>query len=172
MTNQNIFFKSVNSFICLILLLSPAFVLADRHMGAMGGEYGGHGMVGMGYGMGPMGMMRGGMGMMGFGPYGMLKLSEQQREKIRSIQLETRKEHQALMEKIAEQREKMHMLMNSEPRKTNDITKVFDEITKIQRSIVVSMIETMNKMDAVLDKDQRAELREYRNNYMGYGMMW
>ncbi|MDH5360388.1 MAG: Spy/CpxP family protein refolding chaperone [Gammaproteobacteria bacterium] len=172
MTNQNVFFKSVYSVICLILLLSPAFVFADRHMGTMDGEYGRHGMMGMGYGIGPMGMISGGMGMMGFGPYGMLKLSEQQREKIRSIQLETRKEHLALMENIVEQHEKMHKLMNAEPRKTNDITKVFDEITKVQRSMVVSMIETMNKMDAVLDKDQRAELREYRNNDMGYGMMW
>ena len=152
MTTQNGLFRSVNAFIYLIVLLSPTFVHADRHMGMNSREYAGHGMMGMGYGMGHMGMMRGGMGMMGFGPYGMLKLNEQQREKIRSIQRETRKEHLALMEKIAEQREKMHKLMNAEPRKTSDIMKVFDEISKVQRSMVASMIETMNKMDAVLDK--------------------
>jgi len=143
-------------------------------MGMMGGPgWGGMGMMGMMGGFGP-GMMRGYPGMMGgygYGPFGMLQLSDEQRDKLEAIQRDQRKEQLDLMEKMMDEMVKIRDLMMADKRDPSTIGKAYEPVFILQRRMIENSVATMNKMEAVLTKPQREELKKYRHRGMGYGMM-
>lgn len=144
--------------------------------GMMGGPgWGGMGMMGgPGWGgMGMMGMMGGfGPGMMGgYGPFGMLQLSDEQRDKLEAIQRDQRKEQLDLMEKMMDEMVKIRDLMLADKRDPSTIGKAYEPVFILQRRMIENSVATMNKMEAVLTKQQREELKKYRHRGMGYGMM-
>jgi Spy/CpxP family protein refolding chaperone len=154
-------------------------------MGMMGG-YGGYGMMGGYGGMGMMGgyggygMMGGygGMGMMG-GHLGMLDLTEAQRDKIYDIQKETRKQQWEIREEMQEAMEKVSKLMHADKRDANAIVAAHKPLYKLNDKMVENRVNAANKIDAVLTKEQRQELREWqqrgrRHGGIGMGgmMMW
>jgi Spy/CpxP family protein refolding chaperone len=157
-------------------------MMNDRYRHEMMERYGREGMMGgpgwgmMGPGMmmggyGPMGMMGGMMGGYGYGPFGMLELSEEQRNKIEAIYRDERKDRLDLMGKMMDEMDKIRELMLADKRDPSAIGKAYEPVFILQRRMIENSVEYMNKMEAVLTKEQREQLRKYRHRGMGYGMM-
>jgi Spy/CpxP family protein refolding chaperone len=121
----------------------------------------------MGGGYGPMGMMGG----YGYGPLGMLELTDKQRELITAIHRDQRKQQMELMEKMMDEMDKIRQLMLADKRDPSEIGKAYEPVFILQRRMIENMVETMNKVEGVLTKEQKAELKKYRERGMGYGMM-
>lgn len=136
------------------------------------GMMGGHGWGGMGMMAGP-GMMWGfGPFMMGgYGPFGMLQLSDEQRAKLEAIHRDQRKAQMELMEKMMDEMDKIRDLMMADKRDPSAIGKAYEPVFILQRRMIENSVASMNKMEAVLTKSQREELRKHRHRGMGYGMM-
>ncbi|MFA6901707.1 MAG: Spy/CpxP family protein refolding chaperone [Gallionellaceae bacterium] len=153
--------------------------------GMMGGGYG-PGMIGGGYGPGMMGggygpgMMGGGlgpgygMGMMGgwgvgMGPLYMLDLTDAQAAQMEKIQTEMMSKHRVLARQMWEEQEKLGDMYSSDKRDPDKIGKVYSNIADIQRKMIEMHTEAENKMEALLTKEQKAQLRRnYGRGMMGY----
>jgi Spy/CpxP family protein refolding chaperone len=141
--------------------------------GMMGGGMGpgmmsGMGMMGGGMGMGP-GMMGGGMGMMGMGPFGMLDLSDDQRAKLNKLQDEHRKKDWEIAGKIMDEQAKLRDLYDADTPDAKKIGTAYGAIARLQQQAVEANVELHNRMQAVLTKEQREQLKQWRRG-MGPGM--
>jgi Spy/CpxP family protein refolding chaperone len=121
-----------------------------------GGGYGygmGPGMMGYGYGMGP-GMM------WGYGPgYYSLNLSDEQRRKIADIQQEQWKKQWALMSAMHELRFKQFEAEESGKSGDADERKTYQAFADLRKQMFENSLETRKRVDAVLTKEQRDQLR-------------
>jgi Spy/CpxP family protein refolding chaperone len=132
--------------------------------GMMGGY--GPGMMG-GYGPGMMGgygpgMMEGhGAGMMGMGAYFALDLSEQQRVKIAQIREEARKKNWDAMGKVIEATAKLRDLYAAQTHDPAAIGMQTLKIAELRRPIIESMVETRDRIDALLTQEQRDRLHSF-----------
>ncbi|HMA90314.1 MAG TPA: Spy/CpxP family protein refolding chaperone [Burkholderiales bacterium] len=121
------------------------------------GMMGGYG----GYGMGP-GMMggygRGGCGGYG-GDWGALKLSDEQRTKIDKILEDSARQRWELMGKMHEQGWKMRELYASGKADDAALKQAYDTMSAMRKSMFENNLETRKKIDAVLTKEQREQLR-------------
>ncbi len=141
--------------------------MMDMMMG--GGPGGGMGMMGMG---GPgMGMMGGGM-MGGMGPVWMLDLSDEQRDKIEKIQDDTRRKNWATYGKIMDEQSKLRDLYAGETVDPKKVGAVYAGIAKLQQQVIESGVEAHNRVQAVLTKEQKEQLKQWSRGGMGgRGMM-
>jgi Spy/CpxP family protein refolding chaperone len=132
-------------------------------MGGYGPGYGGgYGPgYGRGYGTGP-GMM-GGYGPGGCGGYGggwgALKLSDEQRTKIDKILEDSARQRWELMGKMHEQGWKMRDLYASGKADDAALKQAYDTMSAMRKSMFENNLETRRKIDAVLTKEQREQLR-------------
>lgn len=146
--------------------------------GMMGG-YGG-GMMGAygpgmmrGYGHGMMGSH--GPGMMGGYGHGMmmgiwsLNLSKEQRAKVNRISDDMRRKHWELMGRMQEQSSSLRNLYEADKWDAKEIGKAYQGIYDLKRQMIESSVETHNRINAILTKEQREELRKSRP---WGGMMW
>ena len=133
--------------------------------GMMGGYGPGDCGYGPGYGMGP-GMMGGygmGPGMMGgYGPGGYygLKLSDEQRRKIADIQQEQWKKQWALMSSMHELRFKQFGAEESGKFDDAQARKNYQAFADLQKQMFENSLDTRKRIDAVLTKEQREELKK------------
>lgn len=140
--------------------------------GMMGGYGGGESPADcQGYGPGPRGGsgpgMMGGRGrdagpgkMGGYGSgYKSLDLSDAQREKISSIAAESRQKQWALMGTMREL-----MWKSDRPAALGDADalKNFDAMTAVRREMLVARLDARTRMDGVLTKEQREQLKKGR----------
>jgi len=147
----------------------PGYGMGPGMMGGYGpgGGYGmGPGMMGgygrgYGYGMGP-GMM-GGYGPGGCagysGGWGALKLSDEQRTKIDKILEDGARQRWELMGKMHEQGWKMRELYASGKADDAALKQAYDTMSAMRKSMFENNLETRKKIDAVLTKEQREQLR-------------
>jgi Spy/CpxP family protein refolding chaperone len=152
--------------------------MARMHGGHMMGDYddmmmnrsGGYMHDRMGYGM-----MGGGMGFcMGMGgPAMMLDLTDKQREQIRDLHRSQRKSTWDLMDKMMDQRYKLAKLYDAEPLDASAIGKAYDEMFALKRQMIVSCVESENKVRGLLTDKQRESYQGMRRRMgpMGTGMM-
>lgn len=146
--------------------------------GMMGG-YGGPGQgpygpgmmrgQGQGYGPGMMGggMMGGGMmGGMGLGPLQALDLNEQQQTRINQIRDETRRKSWETMGKLMDEQARLRDLMAAEKRDPAAIGKQSMKLADLRRQLLEASIESHNRIEALLSKEQRDQLRSYRRGWM------
>lgn len=139
--------------------------------GMMGG-YGpqGRGMIG-GYGYGP-GMMggygRGGMmgGMMGLGPLHALGLNDQQYAKITQIQDEMRRKNWDVMGKLMDEQARLRDLFAADKRDPSAIGKQSMKLAELRRQLLEASVDAHNRIEALLSKEQKEELRSYRRGWM------
>jgi len=131
------------------------------------GMMGGYGGYGPGYGMGP-GMMGGygggygmGPGMMGgYGPGGSaLKLSDDQISKIAGIQEQLWKNRWELMGKLHEQRFQLQQIFGSGNVDDAAARKFYAAMADTQKQMFEASLDARKRMDAVLTKEQREQLR-------------
>jgi Spy/CpxP family protein refolding chaperone len=119
-----------------------------------GGGYGmGPGMMG-GYGMGP-GMMGG----YGGDAYAGLKLSTEQQKKINAIQQESSKAMWQMMGVMHEQGHHMRGMVGTGPFDEAAARKAFQTMQETHKAMFELQLEAHRKIDAVLTKEQREQLR-------------
>jgi Spy/CpxP family protein refolding chaperone len=127
-------------------------------MGGYGGGYGmGPGMMG-GYG-GGNGMGHGMMGGYGNEAYAGLKLSTEQQKKITAIQQETSKAMWQLMGTMHEQGFHMQGMFGPGAFDEAAARKAFQTMQETQKAMFDLRLEAHKKIDAVLTKEQRDQLR-------------
>lgn len=126
-------------------------------MGGYGPGYGMMGGYGPSYGMGPT-MMGGWAG---------LNLTDAQKAQMEKIHDSLQEKHRKLMFEMWDEQAKMAKLYNAERRDPAAIGKAHDKLSKLQREALEARIEAENKIDDVLTKDQKAQVRRGR----GWGMM-
>jgi Spy/CpxP family protein refolding chaperone len=146
------------------LLLAGAVLAQPYGMGP--GMMGGYGSGG--YGMGP-GMMSG-FGGYGMGPgmmhgaaneaYAGLDLSAEQRRKIADIQREAAKAQWQLMGTMHQQGYHMHGMFGPGVEEA-EARKAFQTMTETQKAMFEMQLETRRRIDAVLTKEQREQLRRH-----------
>ncbi|MFA6901763.1 MAG: Spy/CpxP family protein refolding chaperone [Gallionellaceae bacterium] len=151
--------------------------------GMMGGGYGpGYGMHGGGYGPGMMGGGMGGYGpgfgmgpgMMGawgvgMGPLYMLDLTDAQTAQMEKIQTEMMSRHRTLARQMWDEQEKLGDMYGSDKRDPDKIGKTYGKISELQRQMIEMHAEAENKMQALLTKEQKEQLRRgYGRGMMGY----
>ncbi len=131
-------------------------------------DFFGPGMMGPGMGMmGPgMGMMGPGMGMMGPGMHmhGLLEyleLTDEQREEVRSIQREVRREHMEAMLDIMDLREDMWAAFREERPDPENMRQMHEEMSQKKGDMLVSFIEMRNSIYDLLTDEQRERVREF-----------
>lgn len=141
--------------------------MMDMMMG--GGPGGGMGMMGMG---GPgMGMMGGGM-MGGMGPVWMLDLTDDQRGKIEKIQDDVRRKNWDTYGKIMDEQSKLRDLYSGETVDAKKVGAAYAGIAKLQQQVIESSVEAHNRVQAVLTKEQKDQLKQWSRGGMGgRGMM-
>lgn len=160
----------------------PGYGMGPGMMGGYGGYgpgmMGGYGGYGPGYGMGPgygrgygrgyggYGMgpgMMGGYGPGGCGGYGYgwenLKLTDEQRGKINKILEDSARQRWELMGKMHEQGWKMRELYASGKADDAALKQAYDTMSAMRKSMFENNLETRKKIDAVLTKEQRDQLR-------------
>ena len=147
----------------------------------MGGGPGGMGMMGGGGMMGGMGMGPGGMGMgmmgmggagMGMGPVGMLDLTDEQRGKTEKIQDDTRRKNWDTYGKIMDEQSRLRDLYAGETVDAKKVGAAYAGIAKLQQQVIEAHVEAHNRVQAVLTKEQREQLRQWSRGGMGgRGMM-
>ena len=147
--------------------------------GQMG--YGGYGMGPGGMGMGMMGMGDPGMGMMGgmgmgpgggMGPVWMLDLTDEQRNKIEKIHDDARRKNWDTYGKIMDEQSKLRDLYSGEIVDAKKAGAVYGNIAKLQQQAFETGIEAHNRVQAVLTKEQKEQLRQWSRGGMGgRGMM-
>jgi len=141
-------------------------------MGNYGAGRGGYGPGMMdGYGRGSgwgMGSMMGipGHGPMGMGPYHALNLSEQQRSKISQIQDETRRKNWDVMGKLLDEQARLRELFAAEKRDPSAIGKQTMKMAELRRQLVEASVDAHNRMEALLTKEQKEQLRSFRHGWM------
>ena len=138
----------------------PGYGMGPGMMGGYGPGYGmDPGMMGYGggYGMGP-GMMMGGCGSYGYGWAG-LNLTDAQRGKIAKIQEESAHQRWDLMGKMHEQGFKLRELYASGKLDDAAMRRAYDTMAAMRKSMFENDLEARKKLDAVLTKEQRQQLR-------------
>ena len=116
---------------------------------------------GPGYGMGPRMMGGYGPGMMwgyGGGGYGGLNLSDEQRAKFAAIQEEFSRKQWDLMSTMHEQRYRLYALDSSDDAVAR---KAYQAMTDAQKAMFENSLDARKRMDAVLTKEQREQLKRY-----------
>ena len=157
---------------------SPRETYGPGMMGGYGspgqGPYGPGMMRGQGqaYGYGP-GMMGGGMmgggsmmGGMGLGPLQALDLNEQQQTRINQIRDETRRKNWDTMGKLMDEQARLRDLLAAEKRDPAAIGKQSMKLADLRRQLLEASIESHNRIEALLSKEQRDQLRSYRRGWM------
>ncbi|MGD8569514.1 MAG: Spy/CpxP family protein refolding chaperone [Gammaproteobacteria bacterium] len=156
-------------------------MMQNRGYGGYGYGYG-YGRGGYGRHMGPMmggpmmggpmmGQMMGGMmGPMMMGNLAGLDLSKKQRDQIRDIYRQTRKEHWDAMEKAIEASDKLYDLYDTDKPDPDKIGKVYDEMYKYKRQMIEQRIKSRNKIFDLLNKEQQEKFRDYNSFRRGFGM--
>ena len=129
-----------------------------------------------GMGMGPGGMGMGMMGMggagMGMGPVGMLDLTDEQRGKIEKIQDDTRRKNWDTYGKIMDEQSRLRDLYAGETVDAKKVGAAYAGIAKLQQQLIEAHVEAHNRVQAVLTKEQREQLRQWSRGGMGgRGMM-
>lgn len=116
-------------------------------------------------------MMNQGWGMEG--SLGALELSAEQETKVRKIFDDLRREHWPILGKILDERERLRDLYNEDTLDAKKIGAVFDVMQGLRKQMVVSKIEALNKVRALLTKEQMEKLKKSgRGRGMaGCGMM-
>ena len=153
----------------LILLLSLIFLdsaMADEYDDYQGRmPYGFMLESDMGMPMGSRGMMA---GHMGFGMLSTLNLSKDQQKQIDKLHDDMRKKHWSIMGEIMNLETKLRDEYQADKPSTKAVGEIYDEISSLQKQIVVGRVETMNKVRDLLTDEQREKLNSRQRGY-GWG---
>lgn len=121
----------------------------------------GQGMMGGGMDMMGPGMMGGGMGMM-MDPAMMFDLTEEQRQEMRSMQRDMRREHMNTMLDVMDLRDEMWEEMLADRPDPERVRELHSQMAEHHGEIMESRVEMRNRMYDLLTDEQREQMREMR----------
>jgi Spy/CpxP family protein refolding chaperone len=120
-------------------------------------------------------MMGGGMGMSPgkvMGPVAMLDLTNEQRDKIAKIYENERHKNWETYGKIMDEKAKLRDLYADETVDAKKVGTVYSNLAKLQQQVIEANVETNNRVQTVLTKEQKEQLRQWSHRGMGgRGMM-
>ncbi|OYY73771.1 MAG: hypothetical protein B7Y40_07920 [Gammaproteobacteria bacterium 28-57-27] len=126
--------------------------------------------VGPGYGP-----MTGGQApmMRGYGPNAAagLELTDEQREKMRTIQKDMFKQNMALMEKMVDEYSQMESLSDADKQDTKSILEAYDRQSALRRQMMSNRLQAQQKMYDLLTDEQRKAWRGQRGSCGQMGRM-
>jgi len=105
-------------------------------------------------------------GMMGLGPLYALDLNEQQLAKINQIQDEARRKNWSVMGKLQDERAQMRDLFLADKRDPAAIGKQAMKIADLRRQLLEAQVDAHNRVEALLTKEQKDQLRNLRRGWM------
>jgi Spy/CpxP family protein refolding chaperone len=126
-------------------------------------------MRGHGMGRGMHGMGAGMMGGAGFAAIEKLNLNDEQRGKVREIRRDLQRKQYALMGGVREIRWKAQDAAKAPELDVAAARKLYDEGAAIHKQMFEARLEARAKAEAVLTKEQRAELRKAAPRAAGPG---
>ena len=147
------------------LVLGTALALASSLVVAQGygpGYGQGRGMMGngpQGGGMMGGGMMGYGYGQQGGGVFAGINLTEEQRQKVLSVQEEHRQKNWAAMGEVQAEQYKLRSLYGADKVDADKVTEQQKKVDELRRQMLKSRLEAHNQMVAILTPEQRKELR-------------
>lgn len=119
-------------------------------------------MHGSHHGAGAMGMPGGRWAGPAFARLDRLELSDEQRAQLRKLKSELRRKNWELMGKAMDEKDKLHNLYAADKRDPKAIGAVYGTIFGLQRQMIEASVETLNRAEALLTAEQRAELKRLR----------
>jgi Spy/CpxP family protein refolding chaperone len=145
------------------LALASSLVVAQGYGQGYGPGYGqGRGMMGngpQGGGMMGGGMMGYGYGQQGGGVFAGINLTEEQRQKVLSVQEEHRQKNWAAMGEVRAEQYKLRSLYGADKVDADKVTEQQKKVDELRRQMLKSRVEAHNQMVAILTPEQRKELR-------------
>jgi Spy/CpxP family protein refolding chaperone len=106
--------------------------------------------------------------MMGWRNYQGLDLSADQKSKIKPIQKELRSKQFAVMGDMIDAQDKLQELYDADKQDAAAINKQYKVIEDLRRQMVDNAVDTHNRINSILTKEQREKFRERGR---GYGPM-
>ncbi len=119
-------------------------------------------MHGSPHGAGAMGMPGGRWAGPAFARLDRLELSDEQRAQLRKLKSELRRKNWELMGKVMDEKDKLHNLYAADKRDPKVIGAVYGTIFGLQRQMIEASVETLNRAEALLTAEQRAEFKRLR----------
>ena len=119
----------------------------------------GMGMMGPGMGM-AMGMSMMGPGMSMMDPTMLPDLSAEQRQELRSMQRDLRRQHMEAMIEMMDARDEMMDEMLAEEPDPGRIREIHDRMARMHGDMLEARIEMRNRMHGILTEEQRERMRE------------
>ncbi|MDD3516916.1 MAG: Spy/CpxP family protein refolding chaperone [Chromatiales bacterium] len=98
-----------------------------------------------------------------------LALSDEQRETMRGIQRDLRRQTWDAQGKLIDEQERLHDLWRANPRDPQAIGEAYARMQQIQRPIIEARVKAMNAVEAALTDAQRETLRDLHRR-QGSGM--
>ncbi len=144
---------------------SGGYGMGGGMMGGFGGGYGtGAGALGgdrgsynPGYGAGP-GATRSYDG----ADYDSLRLTDQQRAKIDAIQVQSAREHAALVNAMRRQQDRLQQFYASGSTDDARARRIYRSLSDARKELFEQSLDTHKRIDAVLTKEQRLQLAQAR----------
>jgi len=91
-----------------------------------------------------------------------LNLTEEQREKMRTLMEQSRESLMPRMEALAAERKKLREIMDTDPVNPAAITAQTQRVAQLEAELNIARAKNREQMEAVLTPDQRAKWREMR----------
>ncbi|RPJ44192.1 MAG: hypothetical protein EHM16_16115 [Betaproteobacteria bacterium] len=101
------------------------------------------------------------MGGMGYGMLNQLNLTAEQWNKVSQIQQDQTKKHWDLAGKMHEEAFKLQRLMGAEKRDNAALVNQHKKMQEMQTLMFQANLETQDKIEGVLTKEQKAQWRRY-----------
>ena len=138
----------------------PGMMGEDCNPAMMMGRYGaGPGMMG-GYGRGP-GMMGPGASFGGTAPLAALDLTDEQRDKIVALREENRRKNWDTMGKMRSEQFKLRGMYDADSVDPNAVAEQQKKVDDLRREMLLSRLETHKQVQAVLNPEQRKQMRRF-----------
>lgn len=114
---------------------------------------------GMGYGPGAMGGY--GYGYRNGGALAALDLTDEQREKILTLQEQNRRKNWDVMGQLRSEQFKLHGLYTADKVDANAVAEQQKKVDELRRQMIRSRVETHNQIEALLTPEQRKQFRQF-----------
>ena len=96
----------------------------------------------------------------GAGALDALKLSDEQRDKIQTIQEEHRQKNWAAMGQLRSEMFKLRRMFNTDKVDANAVAEQQKKVDELRRQMLKSRIESYNQIEGVLTPEQRKQFRQ------------
>lgn len=99
-------------------------------------------------------------------PFAGVEFTEQQAQKIQEMMEQERQAHQQRVEKMQAVQQQLRQLYMAELWDAAAITKLYEQMHAEQRKTIAAMAEARNKVYALMNKEQREQMKQHQQEQM------